>query len=384
MENYTQSRVSERWNEYLLVQKCLQLYSRKASLEDLRSVIRVAGELGEGVYGVVYEAFVKYGGVDLPLAVKSVSTLDRPKDREHIFTRMLREEMAYAYLNALVFLKTCPNFILVHKSFLSRHKKRNDMYCFLMSMEKAQGTLRQWICEKYVEEPHQFMYCVLQVLIALVTLARHLHLVHNDLYLKNILYNKITPTQIYYKLGDKTYKIQANYLFKLSDFGICSSPTYLTNEHEDMNHMTSKKRPSSDVCNFDFSNHILEYPNIPSYTRDVAVFLRSLTAVSSLHTSCKIWLDYSLRYLAKCMPNNPLKLEQFVHVILSENTLRSCNLSPSMFKVSLEDPSCEVFNVYGDADTNRAMKFMAKDYLNTGQKNVAPETLATPSTKSIF
>ena len=172
---FFQSYAQKRWDDHLHVQLALKKFPRGTRLEHLRNVIKVCGELGKGVYGVVYEAKINQlaqGGSGSSIAIKSISTLDRPNDRETIFSRMLREEIAYAYLNALVFLRICPNFALVHKSFLSRHQQRNNMYCFLMCMEKADGNMREWIASKhgYVEESHAIMSAIFQIFMACFSL----------------------------------------------------------------------------------------------------------------------------------------------------------------------------------------------------------------------
>lgn len=382
--------VKDRWDDYLSVQLSLKKYSRDTALGDLRNVLLVSGELGKGVYGVVYEAAVMgRDGVYKKVAVKNITTLDRPKDRETIFARMLREEIAYAYLNALVFLRVSPNFALVHKSFLSRHHRRNDMYCFLLCMEKSDGNLKEWMSKSVAKHPWNFMCCVFQIFMAMVAFALHLNLVHNDLYLKNILYNRISKTNFVYYFKSQKYTLSnCDFLFKISDFGICSSPTYLQNNHHDMTHMAQEIRQANSVVDFDFSNHILEYENVSPFARDSAVFLRSLIN-SDIHATCKTWVYNALNILNDWKPASPTDLGDFVKAIFTRDFLQRAGLSPNLFSSSssgAEDATAEVFHVDGSEQTKRSMIFMAKDYIDSNRSiangPTTPMTSDTP--KSTF
>ena len=131
----------------------------------------------------------------------------------------------------------------------------------------------------------------LQVFMAIAAYGTHLNVVHNDLYLKNILFNEIPKTTLVYKFRNQTYILpQCEYLFKVSDFGICSGPTWLRNSHQEMTQMTKERRTVSSLLDFDFSNHILEYCNVPPHTRDSAILLRSMLHAPGLHPSCRNWL----------------------------------------------------------------------------------------------
>lgn len=388
---YFQYSVNSRWDDHVLIQLMLKKFQRNTRLEELRNILPVCAELGKGVYGVVYEAKIKIREENKSsIAIKSISTLDRPNDREMIFSRMLREEIAYAYLNALVFLRICPNFALVHKSFLSRHQQRNNMYCFLLCMEKSDGNMREWVSSKnnYVGEPHIFMSSVFQIFMAIAAYGNYLNLVHNDLYLKNILYNRISKTTLIYHFRKHTYTLsQCEFLFKISDFGICSSPTYLKNNHQDMVHMSKECRHASSLMDFDFSNHILEYENIPHFARDSVIFLRSLLYMGDVHPTCKKWLYNSLKLLNDLKLHKASDLGDYVNTIFSRDFLQKSGLSPFLFQSRVEtvDASTEIFRVDGNEDTKRSMIFLAKDYIDSGRSTsngptTPPSTLSTPAT----
>jgi serine/threonine protein kinase len=388
----------------LAVQLALKRFPRDTMLEELRNVLRVSAELGKGVYGVVYEATIISPlppalSITQSIAIKSISTLDQPTSRENVLTKMMREEMAYAYLNALVFLRICPNFALVHKSFLSRHRQQHKMYCYLLTMEKADGNLREWISlkkpdsnTKWVSSPSVFMFAVFQLFVAITAYGTHLNMVHNDLYLKNILYNSIPKTTMIYHFRNRTYTLpNCEFLFKVSDFGICSSPTYLQNEHRDMVLMTKERRHAPSLVEFDFSNHVLEYGNILPFARDSAILLRSLLYAADVHSSCRAWLTNSLKLLDDNMPHTASELGNFVNEIFSKRFLQRAGISPQLFDTRIGngletiDASTESFRVEGNADTNRSMMFLACDYIAAGSSpsngpTTPPSTLSTPAT----
>ena len=77
------------------------------------------------------------------------------------------------------------------------------------------------------------MHALLQVSMSVLAMVTHLDMINNDLYLKNILVNDIEPCTFQYVLGDSTWTIRTSLLFKVSDFGICSSPLVLNKAHDD-------------------------------------------------------------------------------------------------------------------------------------------------------
>lgn len=396
---YSNASVQQRWDNHVAVQLSLKRFTRGTKMEDLRGVLRVTKELGKGVYGVVYEATL-IGKKVQNIAIKSVNTLDDPQNRETVLGKIMREGMAYAYLCALVCMNICPNFALVHRAFLTRHSQHNKMYCYLLVMEKADGNMKEWVhlqkdinvsnSQKWISEPHVLMSAVFQIFMAISACSQHINLVHNDLYLKNILYNRISKTTLVYHFRNRTYCLcDCEFLFKISDFGICSSPTHLDNEHNDMVLMTKVCRRVNSLLDLDFSNHILEYQNVDPYARDSIVFILSLLHSPDMHASCKTWLLNSLKYLDTIKLNDVSNLQIFISSIFSKNFLQKSGLSPHLFDPGVGgiDISAEHFHVNGNSDTNRDMITMARDNVDIGNSPWSgPSTpvpnsyICTPST----
>lgn len=388
-----QSNVQQRWNDYILVQLTFKTFPRNVGFAELNKnkTIRVNGELGKGEYGIVYDCNVSCRQEQIRrVAIKIVTTPDNPTKRELTLARMLREEIACAYLNSLVFLRVCPNFVLVHKSFLSRHTKKENIFCFLLSMEKADGNFRQWTKEKAAvfREPFNFMQCMFQIFIAMVVYGTYIDMVHNDLYLKNILYNNIPKTTFVYQFrGRKYYLNRCEVLLKISDLGICSSLQYLKNSHKDMCNIASTKRHASSLVDYDFAHHVLEYTSIPAFCRDAVTVLRSVGFISYLHPACKAWIGESLALLDARRPDTAAKLGDYVEAIFHRECLAKCGISPNIFE-SCGDEADDVFQVDMLEESKRAMIFMTNDYINASQCLVSgpatPATFATPSTQNIF
>ena len=142
---------------------------------------------------------------------------------------------------------------------------------------------------------------------------------------------------------------------------------------------------------FDFSNHVLEYENIPYFARDAVILLRSLLYMADVHSTCKIWLFNSLKLLNDWKLSKASDLGDYVNTIFSRDFLQRAGLSPYLFQSRIGggletiDASAEIFRVDGNEDTKRSMIFLAKDYIDSGRSTsngptTPPSTLSTPAT----
>jgi serine/threonine protein kinase len=364
---YLHSSVAERWNLLENIQRILSRFKRATTIQELRGVFSVSGELGKGVYGIVYSALMRVKPVaGSHIAVKSISTKDRPNDRLGLLKRLVREEAACAFLNALVLLRVCPNFVMFYKAFLTRNYKRTNLHHYLILMEKADGNLKQWVDTRAGKTLPAYMSCMLQICMAIVSMASHVDLCHNDLYLKNILYNEIYSTHYTYVCYGRTYTISnCRHLFKISDFGICSSPTYLKNQsHMEMHDMTPEQRHFTGTADFDFSKHILEYNNVPPFARDLIVFLRSMSYYA-VHEACKSWNRSAMQVLTNRINDghfyNAHDIRDFVTIIFDGKFLFRNGISSQLFQQP--HPDAEIFYVEGDENTKRSMVWNAHDHI---------------------
>lgn len=458
----------ERWDQHLEIQKALKKCPRDSTLETLieNQIIKLHQKLGTGVYGTVYDSTLCNSSSALPLAIKSVLAEDNHSNRKYIVSRLLREEVAYAYLNGLVFLQICPHFSLVHKSFIrvatpdsnqttatkedndnfytsywnenrnsptfedtirtsraiahtdaaavargatttraaeaapqdlpmpysimlsssnSSKSKRRDEYQFLMCMERASGNAKQYFDHCGREIGHAVPHFLCQMLLGIYTFTRHYDIIHNDLYLKNILFHELTsPIDFVYHFEDSHNSItlrNCSVLFTIGDFGICSSPSYLENTHQEMANMTTKSRAIKDYISFDFSKHILEYKNVNPYCRDIATLFRStLNMKESIPMNWKSWLLNSLDLLHQVDVSNsltpPTDLCKFIRRLLSPSFLSKNAIKPSIFHNSNSSTQrastsnkIEQQHYYLDGSNHSnavsSLRYIASDYLKS-------------------
>jgi len=91
--------------------------------------------------------------------------------------------------------------------------------CYL-SMQRAENNVIEWsMTPRTIDDWKSFIY---QMIIGVIKMQK-VNMIHNDMQPKNILYNTQKST-IIYKIYDKTYKLETNYLFYIADFGISAHP----------------------------------------------------------------------------------------------------------------------------------------------------------------
>lgn len=374
--SYIQSSVEERWNVMSDLRQILWQKPRDASLSDLREIFQVRGDLGKGVYGKVYDVVLTPElRPQLPyhFALKIVSVADSKSERQDLIMKVMRENQAFGYTNALVFLKICPNFTLVPRAFFTRNKERRraSYFCCLIIMERENGSMKAWLeLGQHTMNTKLMMSAILQVLMAIAACSKHIKLCHNDLYFNNILYCDIEPTNMVYQMsGHQYYLHHCIYLFKMADFGIASSPDFLDNRHTDMGHLISDPKIAESMRTFKFKYHILEYKNVQPYARDLAVFLRSLSLVPQMDGHVQTWINESLKTLDRYCEENRMHSHtgpsKFIEEILSPSFLRRSKLSGSIFSIpeNHDYKNTEIYNIDGPQNTPESLVWLVSDHL---------------------
>lgn len=310
---YIQSNCDERWIFLTAMRDVTCGISRFTSFKDLRQFITVKGQLGIGVYAIVYDVEFrdpyKKSRVPYQFALKLVQTTNRKKEhRAEIIQKILRECQAFRLTNALVKMHISCNFVLSPRNFFTKNaddliqtdnnENKNPMsyLCACILLEKETSTFKQYLqIGNNALAVEQIMHCIFQIFMGVVAMASHLKMVHNDLYFKNILYSKCKPVHMVYRFRGRNYFLRnCETIIKISDFGIATSPTFLHSRHNDMSHLVSKHLSINRLSDYDFSNHILDYDNVEPYARDVAVVLRSLSLTNGLHVDIQKWVQASL------------------------------------------------------------------------------------------
>jgi hypothetical protein len=458
----------ERWNQHLEIQKALKKSPRDSTLNSLveNKFVQIHQKLGTGVYGTVFDASLSSISSSqnhaMPsLAIKFVIAEDNQSNRKYIISRLLREEVAYAYLNGLVFLQICPHFSLVHKSFITtttrttssssssslinessssskwkeneddfytsyginspsyyhypkpesatftttaapedlpmpysiiaapstqknknkmKKKTRRDEYQFLICMERASGNAKQYFdhCGAAIASSIPIFIC--QLLLGIYSYTKHFDIVHNDLYLKNILFHELpSPMDFVYHFDDNTVIVlsSCSVFFSIGDFGICSSPSFLENSHQEMADLTTESRNLSSFLTFDFSKHILEYKNVNPYCRDIATLFRSiLNMKESIPMNWRSYLSNSLKLLLSIQNGKDLCF--FIRQITSPSFLIKNAIKSSIFYRNNHNTSSssngssssrEEQHFYLDgtnhSDSASSLRFIACDYLKS-------------------
>lgn len=331
--------------------------------------------LGSGVYGSVTEAVV----AGHPVAVKHVpAALGRRKRKKKtgggegegegeeedllLLGSLLREDVACAYLSGLVLGMVCPNFMLVHRGFISKNSPENKME-FLMISELAEGTLAQWLRSSRKKRDHlfgspeQILPLVLQLCMAVCAATSALDIVHNDLYFKNVLWisNAASPShRIRYALGKhQRYCVTSPILLLVGDLGISSSPAVLENDHDSLQrrmHGRKKVPGVTRLADVRFDRHILEYVDLPPLKRDLAIvfnsFLECIAAALPPHqtgqgkvTPMARWMSAALVVLDDAAVETPGDVVCVVEAIFSRESLRAAGIREDIVH---EDPALEL------------------------------------------
>lgn len=388
-----QSSTSQRWEQLSLIREVLEGYPRKATFRQLRECMFVAGELGSGVYGNVYEMCLRAPHCyrmpySFAMKMVHVNNVNRSQ-REETVTRVLREIHAFSYTNGLVYLNICPNFTLAPRTFFAKarvlvavhpenddkktvithrknvveeerlaiskgntvpaatvavspgakQKKNKNMLCCMIIMERESGTVRDWLkmAKPGSLRTADVMEVMLQVFMAICAMGKHLELCHNDMYFKNILYSQCDSREMVYKLAGAQYTIRrCKMLVKITDFGIATSPKVLFKSHTDLTHLVRGNLHVSSHSEIEFTHHILDYENVQPYARDPAVVLRTLTLMSSLSQKVKTWALKGLLILDDLAADGQ-RMHHWKGVVdltgrlFHPDFLSSCEIEPNMF-----------------------------------------------------
>ena len=239
--------------------------------------------------------------------------------------QVLREEIAYCYLKSLITLNICPSFPMIYSVF-NKSAINKENYVFLM--ERGDGTMNNWV-DQHTPQEGEFFVAIFQVMCAIVAMGLHLNVINNDMYWKNILYkSQYTPMVMAYQFLGRKWCIRTNYLFMVSDFGICSSPTL--NQSHDMKNFRYHPRPLKDFLNMDYNVHVLEY-NLPPFARDTLVFLQSARRNCPRHYNTTLqWISraiVSLQYFCAAEDfHQPYALCKFFCNIFDKSFLRKTKL----------------------------------------------------------
>lgn len=365
-----QSSTIERWDWLKQVEQYFHALPRDSGYQQISDLVTFMRTLGEGQYSKVYLAVLKEVPNGFSIALKRMF-IDRSREPvlvDKLKVQLLREEIAYCYLNSLVLLNIVPSFPLMYAAFLRRNPTR---YTYTIMMECGDGNMNDWLKLPELTEC-DVLGGIFQVVVACLAMGSHMQIVNNDLYLKNILWNRIVPTQFGYKLDNCYWSLHCHFLLKITDFGICSSPTFLSRDHDD-NPFFRSLQPIETYTNFDFAKHILQY-DVPPYARDLLPFLYSMQRRCPKHMSrVKKWLTFALKFLQRAAVNgwmdSPEGMTRYVKTVFAPEFLSKYGMN-----IPLEwlwgEPPTQQFDLAPKASSIRSIKWMARGRLRA--KGVIP------------
>jgi hypothetical protein len=223
--------------------------------------------IGAGKYGTVYR---ESGGV----VVKEVQARPTNKGMASPF----REKIVAILQSLLVVNAVNPHFPL-HYGFEatppSESFSRTRLSYYL---EEFEGSLDTMSCELLADKPARWMAALFQLLSASVTYSVVFGIVHNDLYPRNVLVKKTRATETTeYTLFGRAYRVEADFILAITDFGICTSP--LLNCANETPQVCESMKGTDIPAGVPFGSvppgkHILQYRTLPPFSRDVYMLLK--------------------------------------------------------------------------------------------------------------
>jgi hypothetical protein len=258
-----------RWDWLHEAQRRLGDWQRLHPLCDVEGLLRVGQPLGSGTYGKVYLATFYDDPFGYPVAYKvAIQDVEEQSAR---FERTINEAVG-----AVVGARLCPNFTLLYAQCevsVGEGLLRSNTIT-----EFADGTLSQLLAGQ--PDRAVSVSAAMQCLVAIVAMS-YLDISHNDLYASNVFYNRIDPDTwlVYNVLGRALSVPTFGVLFKVSDFGIATSPHLLGEPHESTISEIRGRKPLVPVPSLPKLARNLPHVvfiDMPTFGRDVFAVLKSI------------------------------------------------------------------------------------------------------------
>lgn len=192
----------------------------------------------------------------------------------------LYELYGHLLANTLVERAHCPHFILYHRFEIDPPNVR-------IFQERAQGSL-----EGYLEQLERvgqsltnelFVSWFVQICMSILTLQESFSGIHNDVYLRNVLYNFVEPVYVYhYRCSHVSIQLcLEGMLCKLADFGLFQSER-IASQRDPVNRYRTVSPPPTTTTPIHQLSHITTYKDISPYFRDLLSLLMSCLVHVSL------------------------------------------------------------------------------------------------------
>lgn len=249
-----QTNFLERLKWYMNLHKCVDSWIKNVkTIEDVEKWVHIVktdkknGLLGSGAYGDVYKAILRLppcqesNSDHLPMALKiqplNVNDESFDDKLKNIFSEIQNNEK----INQLIMDQKTNHFLftvgsMVVPIYKPKFYEPNEFilssYMTYTISEYANGNLKELLQPLIDKSQTKEIFTVfVQVLFAILHLSEKTNMIHNDLYLRNILYNKCdTLVKFEYQVlyQDKFWYANSfpiNVIVKIADFGYLNHDT---------------------------------------------------------------------------------------------------------------------------------------------------------------
>lgn len=235
--------------------------------------------------------------------------------------------------------KLLTDVVLTSKGIIQERSKWVKSY-ELLAMEYANGSMESWI--KSLRSFDTILSSCFQVCASILTMQANNDLIHNDLGLRNVVFNHVNSgTIFYYKLDEEYYSVPLQgYLFKIIDFGLSvTAKEYMSNDN-------NKWCPGGDKRNRNIDGRKIDC--IPHMRDFIEFFYELLQNTYAVRGNIRKWASMCLEIAKSVQLSNwnpgdsfeyypikesKIKSIQYVQNIFSDNILSKFNLK-SKFKIS--------------------------------------------------
>jgi hypothetical protein len=292
--------------------------------------------IGQGKYGKVYLC-----GSSLEAVLKETWT----KGEKVSSCKQAFREHVIAILQTLLVLDAQTPHLPLH--YGACINARDGQMQGHMYMEKFDGSLQE-LGHACLVHPADWAALAFQLMYSLVVLSELFHLVHNDLYPRNVLIScGVEVPAVRYRVDGRLYCVPWRHFAALTDFGIASSGELLGRRSvPEVAEQLGSSLPEKHFGDEAPTKHILRYVGLPAFSRDAYTLFKWIRfATKSLPAPpCKIrhWAAAALRLMDETREElaAPSGLRAIFHTIFGQEWMARHDL-PSFAVADDGSGSCE-------------------------------------------
>lgn len=322
--------IKDRIQWYVRLLKCMLESSdfvHAKTTRDLASFLRRESVLGEGTYAQVVRFFWKTLECSPIPIVGKIEKPDQYADKDAVEL----ESVCDTFANTLVLNQISPHFQLLLGRIVIRdptmneynkiHRTHYPEFRTVTFFEHATDSLYKLVYNRSLLARQRrtvswYLSAYFQVLTACLFMAQYYGMVHNDLYMRNLLYNDIDPAHYEYHVHflngqHVTYRLNTHgTCIKVGDFGFCgvevqSSLNILPSELKPITSATDLTKPRVYATEAHVTNWIMG-----KYARDiVSLTLSFADAAENDKNPVYSYFDHVYQYVIKQILDSSLYLD---------------------------------------------------------------------------